>query len=130
MASLEGLRFSKPYRPLLGAAGADGSVRCVFPVEKKHLNGAGTVHGGGLMTFADYCLFAIASPVLRGSAVTISFACELLEPGLQGDFIEGAGEITRAGGSLAFVRGQLTARERTLFTFSGTIKRLDRKMTA
>ena len=43
----------------------DGSVRCAFRVEKKHLNGASNVHGGCFMSFADYCLFAIASSVLE-----------------------------------------------------------------
>jgi hypothetical protein len=41
--------------------------------------------------------------------------------------VEGRGEITRAGGSLIFLRGTLKSGERTLFTFSGTIKRVKRK---
>ena len=41
----------------------DGRVRCAFRVEQKHLNGLRNVHGGCFMTFADYCLFAFASPV-------------------------------------------------------------------
>jgi len=106
---------------------ADGSIRCAFRVEKKHLNGARNVHGGCFMTFADYCLFAIASPVLNGPGVTVNFACDFIDAGREGDLIVGTGEITRAGGSLIFLRGQLTAGERTLFTFSGTIKRVKRK---
>jgi len=43
----------------------NGEVQCVFRVEKKHLNGMRNVHGGCFMSFADYCLFAIASSVLR-----------------------------------------------------------------
>ncbi|QOZ29625.1 PaaI family thioesterase [Bradyrhizobium sp. CCBAU 51753] len=105
----------------------DGSIRCAFRIQKRHLNGSRNVHGGCLMTFADYCLFAIASPVLEGAAVTVSFAGEFIDTGREGDLIVGTGEITRAGGSLIFVRGQLTDGERTLFTFSGTIKRVKRK---
>jgi len=41
--------------------------------------------------------------------------------------VEGRGEITRAGGSLIFLRGTLRSGERTLFTYSGTIKRVKRK---
>ena len=48
----------------------DGSVRCAFRVERKHLNGMRNVHGGAFMTFADYCLFAFATPVLQGPGVT------------------------------------------------------------
>jgi acyl-coenzyme A thioesterase PaaI-like protein len=54
------------------------------------------------MAFADYCLFAIASPVLQGPGVTVSFACEFLGAGRRGELVEGTGEITRAGGSLIF----------------------------
>jgi acyl-coenzyme A thioesterase PaaI-like protein len=51
----------------------DGRVRCAFRVEQKHLNGLCHVHGGSFMTFADYCLFAFASLVLKGPGVTVSF---------------------------------------------------------
>jgi acyl-coenzyme A thioesterase PaaI-like protein len=57
----------------------DGRVRCAFRVEKKHLNGMRNVHGGCFMTFADYCLFALASSVLQGPGVTVSFGCEFLD---------------------------------------------------
>ena len=52
----------------------NGEVQCVFRVEKKHLNGSGNVHGGAFMSFADYCLFAMAASVLQASGVTVSFA--------------------------------------------------------
>ena len=80
-----------------------------------------------LHAFADYCLFAIAAPVLQGPGVTVSFACEFLDAAREGELIEGTGEITRAGGSLIFLRGLLKSGERSLFTFSGTIKRVKRK---
>jgi acyl-coenzyme A thioesterase PaaI-like protein len=52
----------------------NGRVRCVFRVEQKHINGGGAVHGGCLMTFADYCLFAIGNTVLKQDrGVTLSF---------------------------------------------------------
>jgi acyl-coenzyme A thioesterase PaaI-like protein len=108
----------------------NGRVKCAFRVERKHLNGSGNVHGGCFMTFADYCLFALASSVLQGPAVTISFASEFLDAAREGELVECEGEITRAGGSLIFVRGLLKSGERSLFTFSGTIKRVKRKVPA
>jgi acyl-coenzyme A thioesterase PaaI-like protein len=105
----------------------DGRIRCAFRVEKKHLNGASNVHGGAFMSFADYCLFATAAPILGGPAVTVSFACEFLDAAREGELIEGFGEITRAGGSMIFLRGILKSEERSLFTFSGTIKRVKRR---
>ncbi len=105
----------------------DGQIRCAFRVGKKHLNGASNVHGGALMSFADYCLFAIATPALHGPAVTLSFGCEFLDAAREGELIEGTGEITRAGSSMIFLRGMLKSGERPLFTFSGTIKRVTRR---
>jgi uncharacterized protein (TIGR00369 family) len=105
----------------------DGQIRCAFRVEKKHLNGMGNVHGGAFMAFADYCLFAIAAPVLQGPAVTVSFGCEFLDAAREGELVEGSGEITRAGGSMIFLRGLLKSAGRPLFTFSGTIKRVKRR---
>ena len=73
---------------------------------------------------------AIASSVLEGPGVTVSFGCEFLDAAREGELIEGSGEITRAGGSLIFLRGLLKSGERPLFTFSGTIKRLKRRAPA
>jgi acyl-coenzyme A thioesterase PaaI-like protein len=105
----------------------DGTVRCAFRVEAKHLNGMRNVHGGCYMTFADYCLFAIARDHLDGPGVTISFACDFLDAAREGDRIDCDGEVTRAGGSLIFVRGTLRCGERLLFTFSATIKKVKRR---
>ena len=79
------------------------------------------------MTFADYCLSAMASTVLQGPGVAVSFACEFLDAAREGELVEGPGEVTRAGGSLIFLRATLKSGERALFTFSGTIKRMKRK---
>ena len=104
-----------------------GHIACAFRVAKKHLNGSGNVHGGCFMTFADYCLFALAAVELQGPAVTVSFSSEFLDAAREGELVECTGEVTRAGGSLIFVRGILTSGDRPLFTFSGTIKRVKRK---
>lgn len=106
----------------------NGRVKCAFRVEKKHLNGSGNVHGGCFMTFADYCLFALASSVLQRPGVTVSFASEFLDAAREGELVECEGEITRAGGSLIFLRGLLKSGDRPLFTFSGPIKRVKRKV--
>jgi acyl-coenzyme A thioesterase PaaI-like protein len=106
----------------------DGSIRCAFRVESKHLNGMKNVHGGCFMSFADYCRFATAVPVLQGPGVTVSFACEFLDAAREGELVEGFGEVTRAGGAMIFLRGILISGERKLFTFSGTLKRVRLRM--
>lgn len=105
----------------------DGSVRCAFRVEARHLNGLRQVHGGCYMTFADYCLFCFAIHELQTPAVTVSFACEFLDAAKEGDLIVATGRVTRAGGSLLFIRGELSTEGRLLFTFSGTIKRVKKR---
>jgi len=105
----------------------NGRVRCAFRVEKKHLNGLGHVHGGCFMTFADYCLFAFARRELQGPAVTVAFNAEFLDAAQEGARIEATGEVTRAGGSLIFLRGMMTSDNRPLLSFSGTIKRVKKR---
>jgi len=106
----------------------DGRILCAFRVENKHLNGAKNVHGGCFMSFADYCLFATAAPILQGPGVTLSFACEFLAAVREGKLIEGRAEITRAGNSIIFLRGILTSADKPVFSFSGSIKRAARKI--
>ena len=103
----------------------DGRMRCAFRVERKHLNGGGSTHGGCLLTFADYSLFVIAQEALGGSrGVTVSLNSEFVGPALEGDLVEATGEVIRAGASLLFVRGMLTANGNAALNFSGVIKKI------
>ena len=72
-------------------------------------------------------LFALASRELAGPGITVSFGCEFLDAAREGELIECDGEMTRIGGSLIFLRGILKSGERSLFTFSGTIKRVKKR---
>lgn len=91
------------------------------------MNGGGFMHGGCLMTFADFALFALAQKELEGDhAVTVSFSSEFLSGAETGDWVEARGEVLRNGRSLVFVRGLVTAEGRPCLNFSGTIKRVRR----
>ena len=97
-----------------------------FFAEKRHLNLAGIVHGGMLLTLADNALFNICwvkIGAFRG--VTLSLSTEFISPGREGTFIEASGEVLRAGRSVLFARGVVTSGEETLLNFSGAIKRVD-----
>ena len=56
-----------PFEDLAGPfyyrVDADGRKVCAFRAERKHMNGGGFMHGGCVMTFADFCLFVIARDV-------------------------------------------------------------------
>ncbi len=95
-----------------------------FRAARKHMNMGGVVHGGCLMSFADFALFAIAHEQVQGEyGVTVAFTSEFLDGALEGDRVEARGDVLRAGGSLVFVRGLMTSNARPILNFSGTIKR-------
>ncbi|MEP0710087.1 MAG: PaaI family thioesterase [Parvibaculum sp.] len=112
----------------------DGRVTCAFEATPTHCNGGGFLHGGMLMTFADYALFAIGSDVLEGPAVTVSFSSEFTAAAGAGAFVEARGEIVQNTGSMVFLRGQVfTGRdkdERILLNFSGIVKRVKKRPLA
>lgn len=121
-----------PYEDLAGPfyyrVEADGQVRCAFRAERKHMNGGDFMHGGCLMTFADYALFCIARNDLQGSgSVTASLNGEFVDSATVGELIECTGEVVRAGGSLVFIRGQIFTGSRTLLNFSAIVKKIRRK---
>jgi acyl-coenzyme A thioesterase PaaI-like protein len=102
----------------------DGSVLCAFRAERKHMNGGGFMHGGCLLTFADFCLFGIAYRELKDHrSVTVSLNGEFLGPSTEGELIECRGEVVRNGG-LVFLRGLVSTSDRPLLNFSGVVKKL------
>ncbi len=87
------------------------------------------MHGGCMLTFADFCLFALSHPhrTAKGDdspMVTVSLNGEFVGPAFEGDLIEARGEVVRAGGSLMFLRGLIETSGRPMMTFSGVIKRV------
>lgn len=101
------------------------TVRCALISEEKHINGQQGLHGGFLMTFADYSLFAIArKSILDVRAVTISFSSEFVGTAGVGEFVEAIGEVVRETGSLIFVRGQIVSGSQVLLNYSGVMKKM------
>lgn len=107
-----------------------------FRPEAKNLNGFGSVHGGALLTFADFSLFIVAAAdgeEMQG--VTVTLNCEFVSAAQAGDLLTARGECVRAGGSLVFARGTILrvaenggadGAEEAVLSFSGTIKRAKR----
>lgn len=95
-----------------------------FRVEKKHMNGGGVVHGGCLMTFADFSLFALANDHMNDDSygLTVAFTSEFLSGANLGDLVKARGEVLKAGRSIIFVRGLVSSNEVPCLNFSGTIK--------
>lgn len=105
----------------------DGRRVCAFRAEKKHMNGGHFMHGGCIMTFADFCLFVIAGEAIQGSrAVTATFNGEFVGSAGVGDLVECTGEVVKAGRSMVFVRGLITNASREgepMMSFSAVLKK-------
>lgn len=119
--------FEELVGPMCFKEEPDGRLRFAFEAKPKHANTAGQIHGGMLMTFADFALCLAAIHGLPGErCVTVSLSSEFTAPGQVGDFIESTAEVVRRARSLTFVRGTVTAGDRTLLNYSGIVKRLTR----
>lgn len=120
--------YEDPFEDHVGPFGyrvADGRISFAFQSDERHRNTGGTLHGGMLMTFADFALCLTAVWDQPGErCVTVSFHSEFVAAGSPGELIEASGEVVRRTRSLAFVRGQLAAGGRVLLTWSGIVKRI------
>ena len=96
------------------------------------MNGLGHMHGGCMMSFADFSLFGIADDVLdeESSAVTVTLNSEFIGGAQVGDLMEARGEVIRAGRSIIFIRGIVTANGEPCLNYSGTIKKTRRRNPA
>jgi acyl-coenzyme A thioesterase PaaI-like protein len=98
-----------------------------FRMNADHANAGGAIHGGALMTFAD---FAICAEAVRGfpeeAPLTISFSSEFLAPVYDGALIESRPEILRRTNSFVFMRATLEVDGQPVLSCTGVIKRLKR----
>jgi uncharacterized protein (TIGR00369 family) len=116
--------FEDHAGPFYWRRDGDGTLRCAFRAEKKHLNGGGFLHGGCVMTFADYALFVIAREDLQGvGSVTATLNGEFVGTAYEGDLVECTGEVVKAGRSMVFVRGLITCKGEPVMSFSGVLKK-------
>ena len=130
----EAYRVSDPVDPFETAAGnfyepldQSDDPRVVLLVEEKHCNSGGVTHGGLLMTMADLTLCMMGRQGLPDERViTVSLDCHFISAGQVGDFLVARAEVTRRGGSLVFVRGEIKAGDRVLLTANAVTKRVKR----
>ena len=106
----------------------EAGYQCAFIAGDRNCNVNGTVHGGILMTFADFSLCLAASDhYLSESAITVSFNADFVAAAESGSLIECTPRIVRKTGSMAFVDGDLRVGDEIVLTFSAVVKRLREK---
>jgi acyl-coenzyme A thioesterase 13 len=57
----------------------------------------------------------------------VSLESTFIDGAYEGELVESTGEVVRAGKSLIFVRGQITTGERILMTYSGVIRKFEKR---
>jgi acyl-coenzyme A thioesterase PaaI-like protein len=109
----------------------EGRRICAFKAEKKHMNGGMFMHGGCVMTFADFSLFWIAGDAIAGvRSVTATFNGEFVGSCGIGDIVECTGEVVKAGRSMVFLRGIISnasAGGEPMMSFSSVLKKTPRR---
>lgn len=96
---------------------ADGTTSYALPLDARHDNGLGVVHGGLLMTFANSVLGLAAWGACAPGAwcVTVSQSSTFLRAARVGDLLEVTPIVTRATRSMIFTRGDFTVAGEPIF---------------
>ncbi len=117
-------KFEDFLGPFLIKEEENGEISCAVQSDERHANSMGTLHGGFLMTFADFALFMFSECGEDEPCVTVGFNSEFIAAGKAGDVVIARGECVRKTKSMVFARGSLMAGDEVLLTFSGILKRI------
>ena len=110
LAELLRTYMDAPFNRLLGIEFGeyhdDGNVSLRLPLDDRHQNGAGVVHGGVILTLADAAVsFGIARAV-GGRCTTVEIKINYLRPVTEG-VLTARSHLIRAGRRLVVARGQV-----------------------
>lgn len=117
--------YTRHVGPFYRLADADGGAvkRFAFVVAEKHMNAAGSVHGGMLMSLADLAMSRTARLASGAeSCSTVSLNCEFVGPGRLGDAIEARVRITRVARTMVFLSAELVSNQNILLVATGLWK--------
>ncbi|MBI3675866.1 MAG: PaaI family thioesterase [Proteobacteria bacterium] len=121
-------RLIDPFEIFVGPIfekGPKGARRFVLPVDERHVNRRGILHGGMLMTFADMALGQAAWDACdNASCVTLSMQNQFLKPAKMGDHVEVLPQLVRRTRALLFLRGEFQIGGETIFLANSVWKLL------
>eukprot|EP00658_Telonema_sp_P-2_P080254 TRINITY_DN794_c0_g1_i5.p1 TRINITY_DN794_c0_g1~~TRINITY_DN794_c0_g1_i5.p1 ORF type:complete len:140 (-),score=18.83 TRINITY_DN794_c0_g1_i5:416-835(-) len=110
------------------------TLRSAFKAEGHHCNSQGIVHGGCLMSFADFSLFVTALKHTFDSTgvpyVTVSFNIDFIASARQGAVIEASGMVEKvsAGADLIFLNSRIMQGTKTIAVFRSVVKAVRPKL--
>ena len=123
-------RSSSGYMALLGPLWArreEGSWAYGLLATPAHLNPAGIVHGGLLMSFIDHAVSLVAwEAVGRKACVTVQLDTHFLAAVRAGQFLEARARVVGATSSLVFMQGSLSCAGTEVATASALLKTVGR----
>jgi uncharacterized protein (TIGR00369 family) len=101
-------------------------LRWGFTVEPKHLNRAGNLHGGMLMTFADQSMAMTARQATGGKRhATIELNTQFIDAVRLGQFVEAEAKVVRATRSVVFMEVKMFVNDRIVVSANGIWKILE-----
>ncbi len=112
------------YYRKTGSPENHGGLAMGFRARDQHCNGLGTVHGGILMTFADYAVTMVALAGVKENCATVSFTSDFIAAARSGDWVEAQAEVVKRTGSMTFVNGQLSVEGEVVLNFQAVVRRL------
>jgi len=88
-------------------AGPPGEYRCVLPVDARHQNIQGVIHGSVLMTLLDTAMGHALSGLLGPDdfCSTTQWSVQFLRATRPGDRLEAVGRVVRRGNRIAYLEG-------------------------
>lgn len=102
----------------------DGEARLGFRVAAKHLNPAGSCHGGMLATLVDVQIGFGSAVALKQRKFfpTINLNCDFLAPVMTGEWVEGRTEVIRATPRMVFCNATLLVNAAPVLRANGIMK--------
>jgi uncharacterized protein (TIGR00369 family) len=116
--------FDDKAGPFFHRLDPEGRLIAAFKADRSHLNGISVVHGGCLVTLADYSMFTLSAQNADDDFVTISLNSEFVGPAREGDTVTAYPEIVRRGKRMLFARGLIMVQDRVVLSFTGTMTTL------
>lgn len=124
--------FEEAIGPFCWKEGEDGMPTCAFVVQRQNLNDDGMVHGGCLMSFADFAIFRFSRGHRdEGPSVTLNFSSDFTSAAYEGEFVECTGEVIHSTGNFVFLRGDVFTHRKgkrvVILSYKATIKKFRKK---
>lgn len=109
--------------PLWSRRTEDGQWHYGLLMQAQHLNPAGIVHGGVLLTLADHAMSAVAwQHSQRQPCVTVQLDNQFLASARAGDWVQAQVHITHSTRSLVFASAQLWVGSQQVLQTQGILK--------